>query len=92
MENFSHTIYQDNNLSLKIASLTPLSILLTLTEIGEGGERIKYQLRVLVVHYNFERVGHLIDNIQHIVCWIIFRRGSQPEDGPYEVGQNTIAL
>ena len=63
-----------------------------MTEIGEGGERRKDQLGDLTVDYNFARVRHLIDNIQHIVCRIVGGRRRQPEDRPDQGGQTTITL
>ena len=63
-----------------------------MTEIGERGERRKDELGVLTVDYNFARVRHLIDNIQHIVCRIVGGRRGQPEDRPDKGGQATIAV
>ena len=63
---------------------------LTVTEIGEGGERRKDQLRVSTFDYNFARVRQQIDNIQHVVCRIVGGRRRQPEDPPYQGGQNII--
>ena len=63
-----------------------------MAEIREGGERRIDELRVLVVDYNFDRVAHLIDHIQHIVCRVVSWRRRQPEDGPYQGGQATITV